>query len=89
MKLLRPSNFELVDFMGDVVPTYAIMSHTWDVDEVSFEAVRDGTYKTHPGFEKIEQCCTQATLDGLEFLVCPLSFSSMTAISFNAKGDQP
>jgi hypothetical protein len=58
------------------VPDYAIPSHTWGDDEVSYqklqELVRDG--KIIPGsndfadgLSKIVNCCRQAASDGYEY----------------------
>lgn len=53
------------------VPPYAILSHTWDEEEVSYQ-----DWQTLPwpalqekkGFQKIEYCCQQAARDGLEWV---------------------
>ncbi|KAK4219874.1 WD40-repeat-containing domain protein [Rhypophila decipiens] len=77
MRLLRRSNdgkIELTDFMGDVVPKYAILSHTWlpdNSEEVTFEDMSRGSHSASQakpnGFKKIQFCGEQAARDGLEF----------------------
>ena len=55
------------DFVGDDIPRYAILSHTWGVDteEVTFKDIMDGTGAGKPGYEKIRFCGEQARRDGL------------------------
>ena len=63
MRLLRrskPSEFSFSrNFVGnDIIPPYAILSHTWGADstEVTFEDLTNGTGKDKPGYEKIRFC---------------------------------
>lgn len=53
----------------DVIPKYAILSHTWgtDLDEVTFEDLENGIGGEKPGFAKIRLCGDQAHRDGLEY----------------------
>jgi Heterokaryon incompatibility protein (HET)/NB-ARC domain len=73
MRLLkREPNGELVliDYTGKDVPAYAILSHTWAEDnseEVSFQDVEAGTFKSKAGRQKIEFCAKQAVADGLQY----------------------
>ncbi|OAL50247.1 WD40 repeat-like protein [Pyrenochaeta sp. DS3sAY3a] len=59
-----------IKFSGrDVIPRYAILSHTWgaDSDEVTFADLENGTGEEKPGFAKIRLCGDQAHRDGLEY----------------------
>ncbi|KAH0565161.1 hypothetical protein GP486_001439 [Trichoglossum hirsutum] len=73
MRLLEcetPGVFSLTkDFIGDDIPRYAILSHTWgaDVEEVTFEDLIKGTGKSKAGYRKIRFCGEQAALDGLHY----------------------
>ncbi|KAK0712340.1 hypothetical protein B0T26DRAFT_812897 [Lasiosphaeria miniovina] len=49
------------------IPRYAILSHTWGDEEVSFEDMADGTAKKKAGYAKIQFCGDQAWLDGLKY----------------------
>jgi hypothetical protein len=40
MRLIHLTTLELHEFIGDQIPPYAILSHTWEKDEVSFQDVR-------------------------------------------------
>ncbi|KAI0434035.1 WD40-repeat-containing domain protein [Xylaria sp. FL1042] len=55
------------DLVGDKVPRYAILSHTWgpDTDEVTFEDLACRAGKNKPGYHKIRFCADQAQSDGL------------------------
>jgi hypothetical protein len=55
------------DIVGDNIPEYAILSHTWgaDTEEVTFKDLMDGTGKDKSGYKKIRFCGEQARRDGL------------------------
>ena len=55
-------------FPPDSTPPYAILSHTWDIEEVTFENLRDGTGVDKRGWLKIEFCAEQAQRDGLDYI---------------------
>lgn len=69
MRLIHVKSFKLVEFISDEVHPYAILSHRWRGDEVSFEAIsyRLSDAMRMRGFEKIRYCCLQAEEDGLEW----------------------
>ena len=66
MRLLECNNdgdFSLTkDFLGDDVPRYAILSHTWGAvtEEATFEDLVNGTSKDKTGYDKIRFCGEQA-----------------------------
>ena len=53
----------------DVIPRYAILSHTWGADneEVTFEDLTKGTGENKHGYMKIQSCGEQAWKDGLQY----------------------
>ena len=74
MRLLRrkgDGTFELTrDMVGEKLPRYAILSHTWllDNEEVSFEDLTQGNAESKPaGYAKIRFCGEQAAKHGLEY----------------------
>ncbi|RMZ71925.1 conidial yellow pigment biosynthesis polyketide synthase [Pyrenophora seminiperda CCB06] len=71
MWLLDVKAIELHEFIGDNIPVYAILSHRWGVEEVSFVEMRKPKYrenaKRKAGFNKIEKCCAQAEKDGYKW----------------------
>ena len=91
MRLLRrskPGEFSFSkNFVGnDIIPPYAILSHTWGADttEVTFEDLRNGTGKEKPGYEKIRFCGEQARQDGLQYFwvdTCCINKANYTELS--------
>ena len=57
------------DLIGDDIPKYAILSHTWrmDTEEVTFKDMMDGTGEDKPGYDKIRFCGERARRDRLRF----------------------
>jgi hypothetical protein len=73
-------------FIGDDIPQYAILSHTWgaDTEEVSFKDLMDGIGKSKSGYDKIRFCGEQANRDGLQFFwidTCCIDKSNNTELS--------
>lgn len=60
MWLINVHTYELESFEGNDQPPYAILSHKWEAEEVSFKDFRKQRYAGMRGWEKIEQCCKQA-----------------------------
>ncbi|CAK7205493.1 Vegetative incompatibility protein HET-E-1 [Sporothrix eucalyptigena] len=73
MRLLERTDTGDVRFKNfpneDLLPQYAILSHTWGVDgeEVSYTDILHGTAKDKLGYTKIEFCRDQAWNSGLRF----------------------
>jgi hypothetical protein len=90
MRLLEHNNnseFSLTKaFLGDNIPKYAILSHTWgtDIDEVTYRDLIDGTGKNKVGYEKIRFCGDQARRDGLHYFwidTCCIDKSNNTELA--------
>ena len=56
-------------FYGDILPPYAILSHTWgeDTDEFDFRDLIGGTGKDKPGYRKVLFCGERARIDELKY----------------------
>jgi hypothetical protein len=69
MRLFNCRTKTLDTFVGSV-PPYAILSHTWGVDEVVFDDLINANtdHTTMKGWYKIQQSCEQTLQDGLEYL---------------------
>ena len=68
------------------VPAYAILSHTWLVnndEEVSFQDVEAGTGKSEAGWRKIQFCADKAAADGQYFWIdtCCIDKKNNTELS--------
>ncbi|KAK4246325.1 heterokaryon incompatibility protein-domain-containing protein [Corynascus novoguineensis] len=59
------------EFVGSQIPPYAILSHTWDQDEVTLQQLLTANLselQTKAGFQKIQQTCALTrTRDGFEY----------------------
>jgi hypothetical protein len=49
-------------------PKYAILSHTWNTEEVSYQDILLGRATTRKGYNKIEKACKEAARRGLKYL---------------------
>ncbi|KAF2194690.1 HET-domain-containing protein [Zopfia rhizophila CBS 207.26] len=69
LKLKHDGDFSLMEFVGNQIPQYAILSHTWGADdeEVTFKDLAEGTGKSKAGYTKIRFCGKQAANDGLQY----------------------
>ncbi|PVH69794.1 kinesin light chain 1 [Cadophora sp. DSE1049] len=69
MRLLQHNNdgdFSLTEFFeGDMLKKYAILSHRWGAEEVTFKDLTDGTSKGKAGYGKIQFCGEQARRDAI------------------------
>ena len=89
MRLLHANadgGFSLSRFIGDNIPSYAILSHTWEADdqEVTLQDLKDGTGINKRGHRKIKFCGEQAQNDGLEYFwvdSCCIDQSSSAEVS--------
>ena len=89
MRLLQRKdggNYSLTEFVGDVIPRYAILSHTWgpDQEEVTFADLEQDAGTTNAGYRKLQFCAEQAAKDGLRYFwvdTCCIDKSSSAELS--------
>jgi hypothetical protein len=71
MRLLKydpDGEFSLAEFFNECdTPKYAILSHKWGAEEVTFKDLADGTGKNKTGYDKIRFCAQQAADDSLQY----------------------
>lgn len=62
-------SFRQNTFIGSQIPRYAILSHTWEIDdqEVAYNDLRAGEGRHKTGYRKIQFCAEQARRDGLQY----------------------
>ncbi|AEO64635.1 uncharacterized protein THITE_2142492 [Thermothielavioides terrestris NRRL 8126] len=67
MRLINTLTLEFKEFLGSDVPKYAILSHTWEAEEVSLQEVRDNLLSPtiKQGYRKIVNFCRLARSEGL------------------------
>jgi hypothetical protein len=70
MRLLQYNNdggFGPTEFFESDIPKYAILSHRWGAEEVTYKDLIDGTSKSKAGYSKIQFCGEQAKRNGLQY----------------------
>jgi hypothetical protein len=83
------AEFSLVERIGNDIPPYAILSHTWGADgeEVTFKDLIErgqSIVEMKLGYCKLEFCCRQAARDGLDYCwvdTCCIDKSSSAELS--------
>ena len=70
MRLLNAETLQFLEFLEPDVPDYAILSHTWEDEEVTFQEMQSGDLAaaSKKGYIKIQKCCKQAIRDGLYWI---------------------
>ncbi|KAM3074278.1 hypothetical protein ACMFMF_006294 [Clarireedia jacksonii] len=87
MRLLQYNNdgdFSLTEFFENDIPKYAILSHRWGAEEVTFRDLIDGTSKSKAGYVKIRFCGEQAKRNGLQYFwvdTCCIDKSNSTELA--------
>ncbi|KAI4677366.1 uncharacterized protein J4E88_007174 [Alternaria novae-zelandiae] len=84
MRLINCSTLKLKEFFGTNIPRYAILSHTWGDEEVSFADFTTGQHTVRSGYQKILFTCQQATKDGIGYAwvdTCCIDKSSSAELS--------
>ncbi|KAK4448950.1 heterokaryon incompatibility protein-domain-containing protein [Podospora aff. communis PSN243] len=70
MRLINTKTLQLKEFWGNDIPRYAILSHTWEEEEVTFQQLtqlsREEVAK-FKGFKKIERTCQLADRSGIKW----------------------
>lgn len=70
MRLIHTTTLELREFFDSQVPRYAILSHTWEDDEISLQEMeqRLPSLASKRGYHKIMDACRQAQDDRLDWI---------------------
>lgn len=62
MRLLNVHTLQLEEYFGSETPPYAILSHTWAVEEVSFQGLNNGPGEKKRGYDEISAQSLRALL---------------------------
>ena len=86
MRLLRTADLTFHEYEGSSIPPYAILSHRWEGEEVTYQEFKHRTaaIESKSGFGKIQQCCQQAQEDKIKFVwvdTCYIDKSSSAELS--------
>jgi hypothetical protein len=84
MRLVSIESMLLEEFFGHKIPPYAILSHCWGEEEVSFQDIGKPGWQLKRGFLKIKLACRQAEVDGFRYAwvdTCCIDKSSSVELS--------
>ena len=68
MRLLNTKSLQFGEFFDSQIPKYAILSHRWGDDEVTFQEFRKGKKQEGQGYAKIRRCCALAENRGFDWV---------------------
>lgn len=68
MRLLNTTSMTVEEFVGQDMPPYAILSHTWAKEEVLLVDILSGTASSKKGYAKIRGCCAKAAEHGFHWV---------------------
>ncbi|KAF6808153.1 vegetative incompatibility protein HET-E-1 [Colletotrichum plurivorum] len=70
MRLINVESLKLHEFFGASIPSYAILSHTWETEETTFQEWESNTRaaKGKAGHRKVTRACFMAKTLGYEWL---------------------
>ncbi|ROW10296.1 hypothetical protein VMCG_02053 [Cytospora schulzeri] len=84
MRLINAATLRFEEFFGASIPIYAILSHTWENEEVTFEEFLKPHSTTKDGYIKIKSTCDVALRRGLEYVwidTCCINKSSSAELT--------
>lgn len=67
MRLINTHTRRFKEFIGRQIPEYAILSHTWEEEEVSYQDYISGVYKHKKGYAKIRKTLHLAFESGIQY----------------------
>lgn len=67
MRLLNTTTLQ-VEYCGDGAQRYAVLSHRWVEEEVTFQDIENGSAKSKKGYKKLEDCCKLARNQGHDWV---------------------
>ncbi|CAO2657745.1 Nn.00g038710.m01.CDS01 [Neocucurbitaria sp. VM-36] len=70
MKLINTLTYKLQEFFNNDAPKYAILSHTWEEEEILFHDINNITHSTRNklGFKKVQGACSLARSHGYQWI---------------------
>ncbi|KAF9691412.1 hypothetical protein EKO04_010874 [Ascochyta lentis] len=84
MRLINTDTRQFEEFIGSNIPPYAILSHTWEEEEVIYKHYTTGGYEQMKGYSKIDMTCRKAEDFGLDYAwidTCCIDKSSSAELS--------
>ncbi|KAI0409434.1 heterokaryon incompatibility protein-domain-containing protein [Xylaria palmicola] len=68
MRLLHTTTRNLHAFTDKTIPKYAILSHTWQEREVTYQELKLGVAEKMMGYEKVAMACSVSAAHGFEYV---------------------
>ncbi|CAM6001940.1 unnamed protein product [Sphagnum balticum] len=68
MRLLNTVTIKIKQFGDDEIPPYAILSHTWDKKEFTFQDIVGDYAVEKEGYAKVKNACAVAAADEFEYI---------------------
>ncbi|KAK0105014.1 hypothetical protein ONS95_004617 [Cadophora gregata] len=68
MRLLNVHSMKLEEYFGSQIPPYAILSHTWGAEEVTFQDINGNSWQEKAGAQKITLSSQQAGREKLDYV---------------------
>ena len=69
MRLLHTKDLRVQDFVPSKAPSkYAILSHSWEEEEITLQDMEKGVAATMKGYPKLQDSCRRAAEDGYEWI---------------------
>jgi ankyrin repeat protein len=68
MRLLHTTKRKLEEFGSNTIPLYAILSHTWGSNEITFQDIEAGDAEKRVEYEKIRNTCSLAAAHGFDYV---------------------
>ncbi|RFU32963.1 hypothetical protein B7463_g3388, partial [Scytalidium lignicola] len=85
MYLLHTGTRKLEIFSGGTSPLYAILSHVWGKEEVTFQEIKGGEVdENKEGYKKLRNACIKAASHGFNYIwidTCCIDKSSSAELS--------
>jgi hypothetical protein len=68
MRLLNTITRKLEEFGGSKTPLYAILSHRWGKNEITFQDIERADAEYQVGYEKLRRACSMAAAHGFTYV---------------------
>jgi hypothetical protein len=84
MRLINTHTRQFEEFFGSNIPEYAILSHTWEAEEITYKRYIDRDCEDLKGFDKIDRTCHMAKTNNIDYAwidTCCIDKSSSAELS--------
>ncbi|KAI9867970.1 MAG: hypothetical protein M1813_007792 [Trichoglossum hirsutum] len=68
MRLLNTAKRKLEEFASNEIPPYAILSHVWGKNEITFQDIEGADAENKAGYEKLRETCSMTAYHGFDYV---------------------